>query len=76
MSDVNAVVALKNAWNGVVAASATLSEMADAVQALPGDATVASLDLETYQRVALAQANAARALQGLIEQLQRKTAAE
>ena len=76
MSDVNAVVALKNAWNGVLAAFAPVSAMAETVQALPGDAAVASLDLETYQRVALAQANAARALQGLIEQLQRKAAAE
>jgi hypothetical protein len=75
MSDVNAVMALKNAWNGAVAASARVGELAASVQSLPEDAPVASLDLEAYQRVTLAQANAVMALRGLIEQLQRKTAA-
>ena len=76
MSDVNAVMALKNAWNGAVATSEQVSAMAGAVQALPEDATVASLDLESYQRVTLAQAIAVEALRGLLEQLQRKMAAE
>ena len=79
MSDVNAsnaVVALKNAWNGAVAASVAVGAMAAAVQALPEDAPLASLDLEAYRHVTLAQANAVLALRGLIEQLERKTAAQ
>ncbi len=69
MSDVSAVLALKNAWNSVVAANDRVRELAPAVQALPDDAAIGAADLETYHNVALAQAIAIMALRGLVEQL-------
>lgn len=72
MSDASAVMALKNAWNGVVAASDRVREIATSVQGLPDDAPLKDLDLETYHKVAMAQANAVMALRGLVEQLQQK----
>lgn len=72
MSDQNAVLALQNAWNGVVAASSAVEKMASGVAALPESTTVDRLDLDTYRRVTLAQASAVMALQGLVEELQRK----
>lgn len=75
MSDQNAVLALQNAWNGVVAASAEVEKMAPSVAALPDSTTVDALDLETYRRVTVAHASAVMALQGLVEELQRKRAA-
>jgi hypothetical protein len=72
MSDLNAVLALQNAWNGVVAASAEVEKMASAVAALPESTLVDSLDLQTYRRVTLAQSTAVMALVGLVEELQRK----
>lgn len=72
----NAILALKNAWNGAVAATDRLRELAPAVASLPDDASVASLDLETYRTVSLAQANAAMALRGLLEVLQTKATEE
>ncbi|MEI6244355.1 MAG: hypothetical protein WCQ64_04835 [Acidobacteriota bacterium] len=72
MSDQNAVLALQNAWNGVVSASAAVEKMAPAVAALPETTLVDSLDLETYRKVTLAQASAIMALCGLVEELQRK----
>ncbi|HKW02620.1 MAG TPA: hypothetical protein VJN96_22530 [Vicinamibacterales bacterium] len=73
MSDQGAVMALKNAWNGVVAASDRVREVAAAVQGLPDETAVKDLDLETYHKVTMAQANALMALRGLVEQLQQKT---
>lgn len=70
--DSNALLALKNAWNGAVAASDRVRELAPSVLALADNASVGDLDLETYHTVALAQANAVQALRGLIEQLRRK----
>lgn len=75
MSDQNAVLALQNAWNGVVAASAEVEKMAPSVAALPDSTAVDALDLETYRRVTMAHASAVMALQGLVEELQRKRAA-
>ena len=72
----NAILALKNAWNGAVAATDRLRELAPAVASLPDTAAVASLDLETYHRVSMAQANAALALRGLLEALQARAAKE
>jgi len=74
MSDASAVMALKNAWNGVVAASDRVREVAPSVQGLSDDTAVKDLDLETYHKVAMAQANAVMALRGLVEQLQQKAA--
>jgi hypothetical protein len=72
----NAILALKNAWNGAVAATDRLRELAPAVESLPDTATVTSLDLETYHRASMAQSNAALALQGLLEALQARAAKE
>ena len=72
MSDQNAVLALQNAWNGVVAASAALEQMAPAVAALPESTLVDALDLDAYRKVTLSQASAVMALVGLVEELQRK----
>ena len=72
MSDQNAVLALQNAWNGVVAASAEVEKMAPGVAALPETATIDTLDLQGYRRATLAQASAVMALCGLVEELQRK----
>jgi hypothetical protein len=73
MSDVEAVLALKNAWNGAVAASEEIRALAGAVQGLPVDTELKALDYDTYRRVTLAQSNAVMALRGLVEQLQRKS---
>lgn len=72
--DTNAVMALKNAWAGAVAASAAVEGLNAAVQALPDETTVDRLDLERYHQAALAQANAVEALRGLIEQLRERLA--
>jgi hypothetical protein len=70
--DSNALLALKNAWNGAVAASDRVRELAPSVLALADSVSLDDLDLDTYHTVALAQANAVQALRGLIEQLRRK----
>lgn len=72
MSEVNAVLALKNAWNGAVAASDDVRAQSPAVAGLPDGATLADLDLDTYHRLSLAHANAAQALRGLVEELRRR----
>ncbi len=69
MSDVNAVLALKNAWTSVVTTSERMRELGRAVQALPDGVALADVDLETYHAAAFAQANAVMALRGLIERL-------
>jgi hypothetical protein len=74
-NETNALLAFKNAWNGAIAASDRLRELAPSVAGLPEDADVGTLDLETYQRATLAHAVAAEALRGLIEEFQRKAAA-
>lgn len=74
-NETNALLALKNAWAGAIAASDRLRELGAAVENLPEDADVHSLDLETYRNAALAQSIAALALRGLIEEFQPKTAA-
>jgi hypothetical protein len=68
----NALLALKHAWNGAVAASDRVRELLPEVQAVPDTADVAELDLETFHSAALAQANAVMALRGLIEELRRR----
>ena len=59
--DVNADLALKNAWNTVLATSEELKGL-----------TPDPANLEAIQPKVLAQANAAQALRGLIEELRRK----
>lgn len=70
----NALLALKNAWNGSVAASERVRELAPAVQALPDGTDVSQIDLEAYHNAALAQSIAVMALRGLIEELRRRAA--
>jgi hypothetical protein len=70
--DSNALLALKNAWSGAVAASDRVRDLAPSVLALADATPVTDLDLETYHTAALAQANAVQALRGLIEQIRRK----
>jgi hypothetical protein len=67
----NALLALKNAWTGAVAASDEVETLAPSVQGLDEATPLASVDLETYHRVALAYSIAAMALRGLVEQLQK-----
>ena len=67
-----ALLALKNAWNGAVAASERVREMASGVSALPDTGEVSAADLETFHQVALAQSNAVMALRGLIEEMRRR----
>jgi hypothetical protein len=73
-NETNALLALKNAWTGAIAASERLRELAPAVNELAEDTDVTTLDLETYRQAALAHALASQALRGLIEQLQRTPA--
>jgi hypothetical protein len=71
MSEENALLALKNAWNGAVTASDEIRSLAPAVNGLSSTTPLAELDLDTYERLTVAQANAVMALRGLIEQLRR-----
>ena len=73
-NETNALLALKNAWSGAIAASERLRELAPSVAGLAEDVDVTTLDLEAYRRVAIAHATASQALRGLIEQLQRPPA--
>ena len=73
-NETNALLALKNAWTGAIAASERLRELAPSINELAEDTDVATLDLETYRRAAIAHALASQALRGLIEQLQRTPA--
>ena len=70
--DPSALMALKNAWAGVLAAAEPLRALSPMVQQIDESAPTGGLDLETYHRLALAQANAAEALRGLVEELERK----
>lgn len=58
--DVNADLALKNAWNTVLATTEELKSV-----------SLDTSSLEAIQPKVLAQANAAQALRGLVEQLRR-----
>jgi hypothetical protein len=71
MSEENALLALKNAWNGAVAASEEVRALEPAVGALDENTPLADLDLDTYDRLTFTQANAVMALRGLVEQLRR-----
>lgn len=73
-NETNALLALKNAWNGAIAASDRLRELAPAVSDLAEDTDVTTLDLDAYRKAAVAHSLASMALRGLIEQLQRPPA--
>jgi hypothetical protein len=70
-NETNALLALKNAWNGAIAASDRLRDLAPTVASLPEDADVKTLDLDACHAAALAHANAAQALRGLLEELRK-----
>lgn len=70
--DSSALLALKNAWTGVIAACDDLRDLTPSVQGLADDTALGDLDLERYHRLALAQSIAVMALRGLVEQLRRK----
>lgn len=72
MSETNALLGLKNAWNGVAAASDRVAELTPDVE--QADA-LASLDLDALHARVLAQAIAVEALRGVIEQLRGERAA-
>ena len=72
--DRDALLALKNAWTGVLTSSDRLREVAPAVLDLPPAASLADVDLAACAAAALAHANAAQALRGLLEELRRKSA--
>lgn len=59
--DVSSDVALKNAWNSVIATAEELKAV-----------SLDDVDLEAIQPKVLAQANAAQALRGLVEELRRQ----
>ena len=59
--DVSSDVALKNAWNSVIATAEDLKAV-----------SLDAVDLEAIQPKVLAQANAAQALRGLVEELRRQ----
>ncbi len=68
----NAVMAFKNAWLGAVTSAEELRKMAPAVEGLPADTPVASLDFDGYHRVLGAHANAVMAVRGLLDDLKPK----
>ncbi len=72
--DSTALLALKNAWTGVIAACDRLRDLAPSVEKAVEQGSLQGLDLETCRAVTLAQANAAQALRGLVEELARKSA--
>ena len=72
MSEENAVLALQNAWNGAIAASAEVQKLAPAVAGLATSTPVDTLDLAAYRKATLAQSIAVMALYGVVEELQRK----
>lgn len=70
--DRDAVLALRNAWAGVLTSADRLREIGPGVMDLPPTAALTDVDLEACAAAALAHANAAQALRGLLEQLRRK----
>jgi hypothetical protein len=74
--EANALLALKNAWLGVIDSAGELQAMAPAVQAVAADTPLKGLDLEAYHRVVGAHASAVMALRGLVDELERQAARE
>lgn len=72
--EANALLALKNAWVGVVDSAGELQAALPGVQGLAEDSPLTSLDLETYHRLASSHATSVMALKGLIDELQRQAA--
>jgi len=72
--EANALLALKNAWLGVIDSAGELQALSPAVQAVAAETPLKGLDLETYHRVVGAHASAVMALRGLIDELERQAA--
>jgi hypothetical protein len=72
--DSNDLMALQNAVQGVLAASERVREVAPSVTGLDLSASIKDVDLAQLHSVAMAQAIAAQALRGYVEELQRKMA--
>jgi hypothetical protein len=72
--ETDALVALRNAWNGAMAAADRLRESQNLL-ALPPTAAIQDVDLEACATLAHANANAAQALRGLVETLKQRTLA-
>ena len=70
----NDLLALQNAVTGALSAADRVRELAPSVTALAATASLRDVDLAELHSVALAQAIAAQALRGYIEELQRKLA--
>ena len=75
MMDASALLALKNACNGAVATSDRIRDLSQDVGAIADAAAVTDSDLDMFHQIALAHANAASALRGVLEEIRRKTAA-
>ncbi len=74
--EANALLALKNAWQGAVASAAELERHLPAVENLAAETGLDALDLDTYYRVSSAHATAVMALHGLVQDLQKKASEE
>lgn len=74
--EANALLALKNAWLGVVTSAESMAAANPAVQDLAADTPLKGLDFGTYHQLAEAHATAALALRGLIDELQRQAERE
>ncbi|MDA1306572.1 MAG: hypothetical protein O2917_04855 [Acidobacteria bacterium] len=74
--EANALLALKNAWLGVVTSAEALQAAAPGVQQVDEQTPLKDLDLPTYHRLVGTHANAVMALRGLIDELERQAAKE
>jgi hypothetical protein len=70
--ETDALLALRNAWTGALESADRLREAGAAVLGQSSGASIAEVDLEACVGVVLANANAAQALRGLVEELRRK----
>lgn len=71
-NETNALLALKNAWQGAIAASDRLRELAPGLDQMAPETDVNTLDLETYHHAVEAQSIATLAVKALIEEFRRK----
>ena len=74
-NETNALLALKNAWTGAIAATDRMRELAPALEGAAPETEVTTLDLETFHHAVAAQSIASLALKSLIEEFQRKASA-
>lgn len=70
--DPNALLALKNAWNGVIHAAERFKSATDTVGTASETGILSDEDLTRLHTIAMAEANAVMAVRGLLEELRRK----